>query len=260
MDKGRLEGLEGLPPEVLHFALLPHIIEITKSNRRSVVHRNVPMDPKIDFPELIRQSKAKGVFDPTSIEVWNKSTGKRIPHALPDDFFYSDKGRVEFVVENPKHRRFEIRFKTAKNRPPLRQARHIPAIGIGDLLRYNAQQTRPIMAFFSAGMHDLTGDGRADLVSTWNYAYRPGVPWDGVICYPRVGKGKTEFGELRRLRYRTAKDKTLRHFVSIYMSADCSDLNGDGYVDLVVTYRNGLVHLLLNTRQRDHGGMPIFEP
>ncbi len=38
------QGLQGLPPEVLHFALVPQLIEITKSNRKSIVHRPVHMD------------------------------------------------------------------------------------------------------------------------------------------------------------------------------------------------------------------------
>jgi glutamate dehydrogenase len=38
------KGLEGLPPEVLHFALVPQLIEITKSLRKAVVHRPVHMD------------------------------------------------------------------------------------------------------------------------------------------------------------------------------------------------------------------------
>ena len=37
-------GLAALPPEMRHFLLVPQLIEITKSNRRSLVHRNVPMD------------------------------------------------------------------------------------------------------------------------------------------------------------------------------------------------------------------------
>ena len=37
-------GLEALPPELRHFLLVPQWIEITKSNRRSQVHRPVPMD------------------------------------------------------------------------------------------------------------------------------------------------------------------------------------------------------------------------
>lgn len=38
------QGLKGLPPEVQHFARVPHLIEITKSNRKSAVHRPVHMD------------------------------------------------------------------------------------------------------------------------------------------------------------------------------------------------------------------------
>ncbi len=38
------QGLTSLPPEVRHFAMLPHLIEITKSNRKSIVHRHVHMD------------------------------------------------------------------------------------------------------------------------------------------------------------------------------------------------------------------------
>lgn len=37
-------GLEALPAEMRHFLLVPQLIEITKSNRRSLVHRNIPMD------------------------------------------------------------------------------------------------------------------------------------------------------------------------------------------------------------------------
>lgn len=38
------KGLEGLPPEVLHFALVPQLMEITKSMRKSAVHRPALMD------------------------------------------------------------------------------------------------------------------------------------------------------------------------------------------------------------------------
>jgi glutamate dehydrogenase len=38
------QGLTGLPPEVQHFALVPHLLEITKATRKSVVHRPVHMD------------------------------------------------------------------------------------------------------------------------------------------------------------------------------------------------------------------------
>jgi glutamate dehydrogenase len=38
------QGLHALAPEVLHFARVPNLVEITKSNRRSLVHRPVNMD------------------------------------------------------------------------------------------------------------------------------------------------------------------------------------------------------------------------
>ena len=44
MDEQAPQGLETLPAEVRHFLLVPQIMEITKANRRSAVHRAVPMD------------------------------------------------------------------------------------------------------------------------------------------------------------------------------------------------------------------------
>ena len=52
-------------------------------------------------------------------------------------------------------------------------------IGVGDLLRYNAGQPRPLALIYPARLVDLTGDGTLDLVGCWNYAYRPGWPWTG---------------------------------------------------------------------------------
>ncbi len=44
LDDTAPRGLEALPPELRRFLLVPQLIEITKSNRRSPVHRPVPMD------------------------------------------------------------------------------------------------------------------------------------------------------------------------------------------------------------------------
>ena len=43
-DELKPKGLSGLPPEVLHFALVPQLIEITKSMRKSNIHRSSHMD------------------------------------------------------------------------------------------------------------------------------------------------------------------------------------------------------------------------
>ena len=43
-DEVSPRGIEAMPLEQRHFLLAPQLIEITKSNRRSLVHRSVPMD------------------------------------------------------------------------------------------------------------------------------------------------------------------------------------------------------------------------
>ncbi len=43
-DEVSPRGIEAMPLEQRHFLLIPQLIEITKSNRRSLVHRSVPMD------------------------------------------------------------------------------------------------------------------------------------------------------------------------------------------------------------------------
>ncbi len=220
-------------------------------------HVNTPLDPTIDFPDLIQQADASGVLDPNSIEVHNLATGKPIPHALTEDFQYSDKGRVEFVVADPSHTLFEIRFRTITKRPPLNPHKFIPQIGTGDLLRYNAGQPRPITVPYSPGLHDLNGDGHLDLTGTWNYAYRPGGPWDGIVCYPRTGENAFEFADMTRLR-RVAADGTNPQFIGhLYMAVDFADFNRDGRLDLVMTGRGtNSATFYLHTGAHDPGGMP----
>ncbi len=68
----------------------------------------------------------------------NPATGRQVECAVTDDFAYGDTGRVEWVVEDPAHLEYEIRFQVTEKRPPLRPKNHTPSIGVGDLLRYNA--------------------------------------------------------------------------------------------------------------------------
>ena len=225
--------------------------------------RNVPMDPVIDFGAMIQHAGLRGVLDPNSIEVVNATSGQRVPFARREDLAYGDRGRIEWVIEDPSHRAFDIHFGVVSQRPPLETSSYVPPIGNGDLLRYNAGTHRPITLFYAAALVDLTGDRRADLAGCWNYAYRPGEPWDGIICYPRVGKeGELHFSDLVRLRHVDKGDATrLEHFRHTYMSADFADCNRDGLIDLVYT-RRGMdkAQFFLNTGKRDHGGMPVFAP
>ncbi len=133
-------------------------------------------------------------------------------------------------------------------------------VGVGDLLRYNSGEPRPII-LGSMGLADLTGDGRQDLVGCWNYYYRPGSPVSGIICYPRVGpENEFTFGDLTRLRYVEKPGSTdLKHFPGVYIEADFADFTGDGRIDIVFAPMNANeVTFFLNTGQQDLSGMPIF--
>ncbi len=194
-----------------------------------------PLDAAVDFGQIIREGRLPGVLDPNSIEIVNRATGQAVPFARSEDFAYGDRGRLEWVLEDPGHKAFEIRFRTAAKRPALEPQKHTPLVGVGDLVRYNAGMPRPITLAYPGRLVDLTGDGKADLVGTWNYAYRPGWPWDGIVCYPRVGStDRIEFGDLLRIRYKdTLEAADFKHFECIYMTADLADLNGDNLPDVV---------------------------
>jgi hypothetical protein len=222
---------------------------------------NTPLDPLIDFADFIRQSKRSGVLDPNSIEVINLADGKVTPHSRTEDFAYGDRGRIEFVVANPAHRRFEIRFRTAQQRPPPRPQTFTPAIGVGDLLRYNAPLPGPITLFQSMGLYDVTGNGEEDLFGTWNYYYRPGSPTGGVIVYPSTTADRPyQFGDLQRVRFRS-ESGAVGGFSHHYNVAAGGDFNGDNRLDFVYI-RNGTkrAEFYLGTEERQPGGARVFSP
>ena len=233
-------------------------LSITSSLPSGLGH--IPMSPVIDFGAAITQAGLPGVLDPNSIEVVNVATGEVIPHARTEDFAYADCGRIEWVVTDPAHTRYEVGFDTASERPPLEPQSYTPMIGTGDLLRYNAGEPRPITLSYSMALVDLTGDGCRDLVGCWNYYYRPGSPVSGVVCYPRVGpEEEFLFGDLARLRYREPGSDQLLHFSGVYQEAAFADFSRNGLVDIVFTEaETGQATFFLNSGERDHGGLPIF--
>jgi hypothetical protein len=238
-----------------------HLLRVRLRVTTSLSHSNTPLDPMIDFPDLIRRAGESGDLDPNSIAVIDVVTGKSVAHALTETFAYGDDGRVEFVVADPSHTEFEIRFRTVAKRPPLEPQTFTPQIGVGDLLRYNTARPMPIVLPYSPGLHDLNCDGHPDLTGTWNYAYRPGSPWDGIVWYPRTSEDAFQFGNLARLRYATSTSQKLQFFSHTYMAVDFADFNQDGRLDLVTTRRGtNSATFYLNTGQRDIGGMPRFEP
>ena len=209
---------------------------------------NVPLDPLIDFGERIRKAGGEGFIDLNSIEVINVATGQVQPHAL-SRFESATSLHVEWVIASREHVVYEIRFRSTPARIAASPQEYTPAIGVGDLLRYNAGHPRPITMFYGMSLVDLDGDGHRDLAGCWNYSYRADDPRSGIVYYPRVieeggaqqadslNANKTfQFGDLTRLRYREAPDAVgLEHFTHTYTSADFADMNGDGRIDLVVT-------------------------
>ena len=123
-------------------------------------YRNTPMDPVIDFGDLIRKAGLSGALDPNSIHILDAVDGSLVAHATTDDFAYGDKGRIEWVIADPGRTDYDIRFRVVARRPALQQQAYVPPIGVGDLLRYNAGVRRPIGVPLVSGLVDLTGDGR----------------------------------------------------------------------------------------------------
>ncbi len=237
------------------------VYRITLTVTTRLPEGNIPMDPVIDFEKIITGAGLTGVLDPNSIEIINSATGEPVPFGLSEDFAYGDRGRLEWVITNPAHKTFEIRFRVVTERPPLQPKAYIPPVGVGDLLRYNAGEPRPIGMPYVARLIDLSGDGKRDLVGCWNYAYRPGWPWDGIISYPRVGDEENfEFGDLVHIRYVSHHDSSdFKYRSNIYMFADFADLNHDDLPDIVYCpSRNNQLFFFLNTGKRDGGGMPVF--
>ena len=77
----------------------------------------IPFSPVIDFAELIRRAGAPGRFDPNSVEVVDLADGSAVEFARTGDFAHGDEGRIEWVIRDPSHREYEIRFRTAEHRP-----------------------------------------------------------------------------------------------------------------------------------------------
>ena len=221
----------------------------------------IPMSVEIDFGRMAREIEASGAFDPNSIEVVDVVSGEAMAFVRTEDFAYGDRGRIEWVVEDPTHTAYEILFRTLPKRPPLQPQEYTPMIGVGDLLRYNAGVPSPIAISHSMRLIDITGDGRADLAGCWNYYYRPGSPISGIVFYPRVGPEEDfTFGDLARLRYVDERgSRELKHFQDVYAEADFADLNGDGLPDIVYAGMHDRgVTVYLNSGERDGGGLPVF--
>jgi hypothetical protein len=240
----------------LQVELTPHVVPIADAT--------IPLEPFVDFEKIIREQGGTGVLDPNSIELWDEMTRQPVAFQVSSDLDHGDQGRLAWTMRGNRAGRFRVRFRSVPQRPMRVPAAIQPAVGIGDLLRFNAGTDRPLALPYPARLVDLTGDGRADLVGCWNYAYRPGEPWDGIWCFPRLesapGQSMFRFGDPVRLRYVDAPESDkFNHFQHTYMWCDVADFDGDGLVDLVwVPARDAKLHFFRQTARRDAGGMPVF--
>lgn len=223
---------------------------------------HIPISADIDFAELVQKAEGEGRLNPASIQLVDCADGSVIRHGLSEDLAHADFGRIEFPIRDVTRRDYEIRFETlmpGERRPHLAPPK-VPLVGVGDLLRANDDAPHPV-TLHSFDLRDLDGDGRADLIGTWNYYHRPGTPISGVIAYPRIGtEDEFRVGDLVRLRYRDPGSSTLHYFPGTYLEAAFGDLTGDGRLDLCVAEwnREG-VWFFRNTGDVDGGGWPIYE-
>ena len=236
-------------------------IEIPVEVTSHLPYPNTPVTVQIDFGAKLREAGDEGRFDPNSIQVVNQTTGQVVDAARTEDFAYSDAGRIQWVVANPDHKHWLVRFQTTQESRSLQPQEYVPAIGTGDLLRYNAGPRRPITMFFSAALADLTGDGRPDLLGCWNYAYRPGAPWGGVILYPALPSAdRWQFGDLQRVRYFEESDPdTLHDFETYYNAIGTADFDKDGRLDLLYLHASRqTARIFLGTGRRQMSGTVLF--
>ena len=138
------------------------------------------------------------------------------------------------MIEHPAHKISEIRFCTAETAA----GPHTNDRGGRDLLRYDTGKPCPIALICLSRLIDLPGDGKRDLVGCWNYTYRPGTPWDGLVCYPRVGDtNRFEFGDPLPIRCHKKGSRQLKFFSHVYMHADFADFNHDRLATKISTTR-----------------------
>jgi hypothetical protein len=224
----------------------------------------IPISAEIDFASLLPNGGSDARLKPASIVVIDLADDTVVPHHLTEDFAHGDHGRVEFVIGDPTHTRYDIRFSSlasGETRPPLAPSWTVPVVGVGDLLRFNANEPRPI-TMFCFRLVDLNGNGHADLAGTWNYYHRPGEARSGVVCYPRLDGGSDALhcGDQVRLRFREPGSAQLFDFPGTYVDADFGNLSGNGEPDLVFTeWNTGRIEFFRSTGDTDDGGWPIWE-
>jgi dienelactone hydrolase len=226
-------------------------------------YKNVPYSIEVDFDKLLRDKNIKGTFDRHSVVV-KKADAKTgdlhdVHYNLSSDFLMTNKGRVNWLIEDTNDREYVIFF-DVKEHGPFSPPSYIGLVGNGDSLLYNDGKLHPLFVGMSANpvAVDWDGDGVTDILSTQNYGFTRGSPEHAVQFLKNEGTNERPvFGDGIHLRYEQG-GKT--HFLSAGLCIEAVDWNGDGRLDIVTNqYKGPAVAVFLNTGRKDKHGLPVLE-
>jgi hypothetical protein len=192
----------------------------------TVVAPNTPASVEVDLSELAPGQSV----DPRSIRLWLGD--EDVPVRLSDDFRFGARGRVHFVIEDP--RRLEYVLTVGSGAEATGERRYVPAIGIGDALHHNTGQPMPCPLGWGAQISDLSGDGTPHLTIGTHWTTHFGWPMNSLHHRVCESEGDLIFGDVAALRAR-GPDASDPEVISedFYVRHHIVDWDRDGRPDMV---------------------------
>lgn len=245
---------------------------------------NTPCEINVDFAGILIKKGIEGSFDPRSVYVEgrNPAAGKYFPvdFRLSEDFKYKNEGRLYWLVPTPEMTDFRVWFDARTSRRPG-PADYVPAIGLGDEIMFNTDESSHFFAMSAPLLVDYDGDGTTDVLAVNHYSDRFGAPYDGILCHPGIEENGNGIltGDFFRLHY-VPEGKSLSEAVPLharYNWVSAVDWDEDGLTDILymtieqsepelrslpenagIFISAKFVTFLKNTGIKDAGGLPIL--
>jgi hypothetical protein len=225
--------------------------------------RFVPYSVELDFDRLLAQKGAQGRFDRFSVVVQKVApkTGARedVHYNLSDDFLTSNKGKVNWLIDDTDEREYVISY-DVREHGPFPPPEYIGLVGNGDCLRFNDGKLHPLHVGMAANAVavDWDGDGRTEIISTQIYAHTWRSPWFCVRLFRNEGTDEAPvYGEGIPLQVREGGE--VKFLVSAYCLEVC-DWNRDGRPDLITfPYFGHELRFYRNTGEKDAMGLPVIQ-